>query len=176
MSTWIIDPDHSVGAFSIRHMMIAFVHGQLNSVSGTIFFSPADMTSLSAKLEIHVSSIHTGIKKRDEHLKSQDFFHADKYPEISFRSTRTERTGFNACKVHGNLTIHGVTHPVALEVTVSGPVKSPFGETSIGISGTTVVNREDFGITWNEPMEHNGLMVGKEVAVRVNIEADLAEQ
>lgn len=175
MSTWIIDPDHSVGTFFIRHMMIAFVHGQLNGVSGTIFFDPADLTSLSADIEINVSSIITGITKRDDHLRSQDFFHAEKYPAISFRSTGTERTGFSTCTVRGDLTIRGITRPAAIDVTVSGPVKSPFGETSIGLSGTTMLNREDFGMMWNEPMENHGLMVARDVAIGVNMEADLAE-
>ena len=173
MPKWIIDPDHSVGAFSIVHLMVSNVHGQLNKISGTVHFDPADMTSLAVELEIDVSSIITGVQKRDDHLKSQEFFDMGKYPVISFKSSKAERTGFSRCKVSGTLTIHGITKPIAMDVTVSGPVKSPFGETCIGITGRTVLNREDFSLTWNVPVENNGLMVGKDVEISINIEADL---
>ncbi len=175
MSKWIIDPDHSVGAFSIGHLMVAKVHGQLNKVSGTVQFDPADITGLSVELEIDVSSIITGIQKRDDHLKSGDFFNEGKYPNITFKSTGAERSGFNSVKVSGGLTIHGVTKTITLEVTVAGPIKSPFGETSIGITGTTVLNREDFGMVWNEPMDNGGVMVGRDVMISVNVEADLSD-
>jgi polyisoprenoid-binding protein YceI len=175
MSKWTIDPDHSVGAFSIRHMTIAFVHGQFNKVSGIIEYDPSDVTSLKISFSIDVSSIITGIAKRDDHLKSADFFDIDEYPNINFKSTGADRTGFNSCNVSGDLTIHDIKKPVALEADILGPVKSPFGETSIGITGSIVLNREDFGLTWNEPMENSGFMVGKEVTVTVNLEADLVE-
>jgi len=175
MSKWTIDPDHSVGAFSIRHMTIAFVHGQFNSVSGDIDYDPSDISSLNISFTIDVSSIITGIAKRDDHLKSADFFDAENYREITFKNSQVERTGFNSCKVSGDLTIHGIKKPVTLEANILGPVKSPFGETSLGITGSIILNREDFGLTWNEPMENGGFMVGKEVTVTVNIEADLVE-
>jgi polyisoprenoid-binding protein YceI len=175
MSKWIIDQDHSVGAFSIGHLMVANVHGQLNKVSGSLYFNPPDVTSLSVELEIDVASIITGIQKRDDHLKSADFFGADTHPKITFKSTKTDRTSFSSCKVSGDLTIHGITKSITIEVAVSGPVKSPFGETTIGLSGRTVLNREDFGLTWNEPVENTGLMVGKDVEISVDIEAYLTE-
>jgi polyisoprenoid-binding protein YceI len=173
MSKWNIDPDHSVGSFAIRHLMVAHVHGQFNKVSGTISFDPSNIASLTVELEIDVSSIITGIDKRDEHLKSEDFFHTDKYPKITFKSTKVEMTGYNSCKVNGELTIHGVTRPTALDVYVLGPVKSPFGETSLGISGRSRLNREVFGIAWNQPMEDGGVMVGKDADIYIDIEADL---
>ncbi|UCF87339.1 MAG: YceI family protein [Nitrospiraceae bacterium] len=176
MPKWVIDPDHSVGAFSIRHMMIAHVHGQMNRVSGTVHLDTDDITSLTVELEIDISSILTGIQKRDDHLKSQDFFNIERYPKITFRSSNAERTGFNICQVSGEITIHGTTLPLSLEVVISGPVKSPFGETSIGLTVRTTLNREDFGMTWNEPMEKDGLMVGREVDISVNIEADLTPE
>jgi polyisoprenoid-binding protein YceI len=157
-------------------MMVASVHGQLNKVTGTVQFDPSDITSLSVELEIEVSGIITGIQKRDDHLKSQDFFHIEKFPEITFKSTTAMRTGFSNCKVSGELTIHGISRPVIMDVIISGPIKSPFGETTIGITGCTVLDREDFGLTWNEPMENHGLMVGKDVTVSVDIEADLSEE
>ncbi len=174
MSRWIIDPDHSVGSFSIGHMMVAHVHGQLNKVTGTVHLDPGDMSTLSVEMEIEVSSIITGIPKRDDHLRSGDFFDIKTFPKITFRSTGTEITGFSSCKVRGELSIHGVSRSVQLDAVISGPVKSPFGETCIGITAYTVLNREDFGMTWNEPMENKGFMVGKDVDISVNIEADLA--
>jgi polyisoprenoid-binding protein YceI len=189
MPKWVIDPDHSVGAFSIQHMMMAHVHGQMNRVSGTIHLDTDDITSLTVELELDVSSILTGIQKRDDHLKSQDFFHiekypkitfrsskAEKYPKITFRSSKAERTGFNSCLVSSEITIHGITLPLSLEVEIFGPVNSPFGETSIGLTSRTTLNREDFGITWNEPVEKSGLMVGRDVEISVNIEADLTPE
>src|SRR3990172_2258057 len=125
MSNWNIDPDHSVAAFAIRHMMISNVRGQFNSITGTINFDPANPGSATVKAVIAVSSLATGIRKRDEHLLSPDFFEVEKYPEIHFRSTGVEATGGNKGRVRGDLTIHGVTRPVVLEVEYSGPVKGP---------------------------------------------------
>ena len=159
----------------IRHLMVTNVHGQFNGITGKIHFTPGDIASLRVDLVIDASRIITGIQKRDDHLKSQDFFDVGKYPEITFRSTQTERTGFYSCNVWGNLSIHGVTKLLMMEVTVSGPVKSPFGETTIGITGTTSLNREEFGLTWNEAVGKDGLMVGKEASLMINIEADLVE-
>jgi polyisoprenoid-binding protein YceI len=175
MSKWVIDPDHSVGAFSVRHMMIAHVHGQMNRVSGTVELDPSDLTSLSVKMEIGVASVLTGIKKRDDHLKSGDFFDEEKYPVITFESTKSKRSGLNTCNVSGKLTIHGISKNLDIEVEVCGPVKSPFGETSIGLACGTILNREDFGMMWNEPMEDGGLMVDRDVEVSMDIEADLTE-
>ena len=175
MSKWKIDPDHSVAAFSIRHLEVAFVHGQMNEVSGSIEFDPDDIGNLSIELEIGVSSIITGIVKRDDHMKSADFFDAEKYPTISFESAKVEKSGAAKCKVRGDLKIHGIAKPVTIEVDVAGPVKSPFGETSIGLTGRIVLNREDFDIKWNEPLESGGFMVGKDVEISVDLEADLTE-
>lgn len=173
MPKWNIDPDHSVGAFSVKHLMVAHVHGQINRLSGTVHFEPTDITSVTVECEMDVSNIITGITKRDDHLKSQDFFDAEKFPKITFRSTKTERTGFHSIRVGGEMTIHGTTKPVTFDSYVLGPVKSPFGETCIGLNAKTVVNREDFGLLWNVPLEKNGVMVGRYVEISVNIEADL---
>jgi polyisoprenoid-binding protein YceI len=175
ISKWKIDPDHSVAAFSIRHLEVAFVHGQWNEVYGTIELDPDDIGSLSIEFEIGVSSIITGIGKRDDHLKSDEFFDAEKNPTISFKSTKVDKTGAAQCKVSGDLAIHGITKSVSLDVDFAGPVKSPFGETSIGLTGKIVLNREDFGMSWNEPLDSGGFMVGKDVEVSVDIEADLIE-
>ncbi len=172
MSKWNIDPDHSVAAFSIRHMMIAHVHGQFNGISGQIYFDPENIANTSMEFEIDVESIITGVKKRDDHLKSADFFHQEQFHKISFISSSSEKTGFNTCKIEGNLNIHGITRPVTTEVEFLGSINSPFGETSMGFNAKTKLNREDFDLKWNEPMENGGYMVGKEVSIFIAIEAD----
>jgi len=175
MAKWTIDPDHSVAALRVRHFMIADVRGQFNKLSGTIYFDPPDLTSVSVEVAIDASVMTTGIIKRDEHLQGPDFLDTAKFPEISFRSTKVEITGLTSCKVAGELTVRGITKPVVLDAEYLGPVKSPWGETSIGIRATATVNREDFGMTWNEPMENNGFVVGRDVHLTLHIEADLAE-
>jgi len=176
MSQWNIDPDHSVGSFSIRHMTVAYVHGQMNKVSGTINFDPDNFADISIQFDIDVESIITGIGKRDDHLKSADFLDIENFPNISFKSKGAERTGFYSCHISGDITIHGVTKSIILEADILGPVDSPFGETTLGITGRTIINREDFGLKWNEPMGNGGFMVGKEVEITMNIEADLADE
>ena len=174
MAKWIIDPDHSVAGFAVRHMMISNVRGQFNKISGVVLFDPPDLDHLSVEAEIDAEGIYTGIQKRDEHLRSPDFFDVTRYPKIVFKSTKAEAGGGNRCKVTGNLTIRDVTRPVTFEVEYSGPVKDPFDEggTSIGFSASTEINREDFGVLWNAPME-GGVIVGKEVRITLDVEADL---
>ncbi|MBI4844817.1 MAG: YceI family protein [Nitrospirae bacterium] len=174
MATWRVDPDHSVTAFSVRHMMIAYVHGQFNKLSGSIEYDSNNPASLSMDLAIEASGIFTGIAKRDEHLKSSDFLDVEKVPSITFKSVSSEKIGFSIFRISGDLSIHGVTRTVSLEAALQGPVESPFGETSIGITGSAGVDREDFGMTWNQPME-GGIFVGKDVMITVNIEADLSD-
>jgi polyisoprenoid-binding protein YceI len=173
MSKWVIDPDHSVAAFAVRHMMVTDVHGQFNKISGTIYFDPADIPHSSLEASIDVSGIYTGIHKRDDHLRSPDFFNVEKYPLITFKSTITEITEKNRFKLTGDLTIRGITKQVVLDVSYSGPEKSPYGEISMGFTALTRVNREDYGVMWNMPLESGGVMVGKEVQIILNIEADL---
>lgn len=176
MAKWIIDPDHSVAAFAIKHMMIANVRGQFNDITGKVYFEPADIAHSSVELEVGVASVNTGIKKRDEHLLSSDFFDAAKYPKITFRSTAVEVSGANRAIVTGDLTIHGITRTAGLSVEYAGPVKDPLGDgKSMGFSASTIINREDYGMTWNEPMEKGGLMLGREAELTIDIEADLAE-
>lgn len=175
MAKWKIDPDHSVAAFAIQHMMIANVHGQFNSISGQIYFDSNKISSTTFAFSIDVNSIITGVKKRDNHLKNKDFFHHEKYPKITFKSSAVERSGFNTCRVAGDLTIHGITKPISVDVEFFGSIKSPFGETSMGFAAKTVLNRKDFDIKWNESMENGGFMVGRDVRIFIDIEADKVE-
>ncbi len=178
MAKWNIDADHSVAAFAIRHMMVTNIRGQFNQISGAIQFDPSDPARSSVEATIDISSLTTGNRKRDDHLLSADFFEASKYPEIVFRSSKVEKTGSNRGRITGDLTMRGVTRPVAMDVEYFGPVKSPpdlGGETTIGFTASLTINREDFGILWNMPLGDNDLMVGKEAQIILDIEADLAE-
>ncbi len=177
MATWVIDPDHSCAAFAIRHMALAHVRGQFTKMKGTIRFNPADKSRTSVDVEIDVASVSTGIQKRDEHLLTDDFFDQGKYPTITFTSRTVDFLDNNRCRVSGDLTIHGSTRPVTFEGEYAGPRKNPYGdETTVGFSGTTTINREDFGMMWgSEPMEGGGLVAGKEVQIFLDVEADLAE-
>ncbi len=173
MARWVIDPDHTVAAFSIRHMMITNVRGQFNTVNGTIDFDPEDITRSKVDVTIGVAGIWTGIAKRDEHLRSPDFFDVATYPHITFTSTRVEPSVGNGFRVHGDLSIRDTTKEVAFEAEWSGPKTTDDGDTCIGFSAVTVVNREDFGITWNYPLPGGGVMVGTDVTIHLDAEADL---
>jgi polyisoprenoid-binding protein YceI len=175
MAKWIIDPDHSVAAFVIRHMMVANVRGQFNKLRGVVQFDPPDVASSSVEVAIDAAGIYTGIQKRDDHLRSADFFDAVKYPQIIFKSGKVEITGARRLRITGDLTMHGITKTVTLNVDYSEPEKSPYGgETTVGFAATTKINREDFGLMWNEPLESGGFLVGRDVQIFIDGEADLA--
>ncbi len=178
MAKWNIDPDHSVAAFTVKHMMLANVRGQFNKLKGAIQFDFKDQSGFSLELTIDATGIYTGIGQRDEHLSSPDFFDVATHPAITFRSTGYKSQGDNTGTLSGDVTIHGITRPVELDVTITGPVKSPEdmgGETSLGITAKTSVNREDFDMTWNVPLAGDGVMVGTAIDINLDIEADLAE-
>ena len=173
MAKWIIDPDHSVAAFTVRHMMVSNVRGQFNRLSGAIQFDPADIAHSSVEAEIEAEGLWTGIQKRDEHLRSPDFFDVAKYPKIFFRSAKVEPAAGKRLKLTGNLSIHGVTRTVTFDTEYVGPVKGTDEETSIGFSASIRINREDYGIMWNVSLSDGGVVVGKEIQITLDIEADL---
>ena len=174
MKRWSIDPDHSVARFSVRHFMIANVEGLFSNLTGVIEFDPPDLAQLSVEANIDVKNLTTGNPERDEHLLSPDYFDAEKYPKILFKSTRAEATGGNRGKVAGDLTIRGIKRPVTLAVEFFGPVKSPFsGITCVGFSATGEVIRGEYGMTWNEAMEGGGVVTGLDVRIHMEVEADL---
>ncbi len=176
MARWIIDPDHTVAAFAVRHMMIASVRGQFNGVRGTIDFDPADPAAAWMEVAIDVPGIYTGVVKRDEHLRSPDFFAAAEHGVITFRSTKVVIRGGPRLSVTGELTIRGVTRPVTLEAEYCGPVKDPFEEEaeSIGFAASARIDRYDFGVSWNVEMGDGGVMVSREVSIFIDGEADRA--
>ena len=170
--TWQIDPAHTNVEFSVRHMMISNVKGQFQKTSGTITINGNDPTSAKIDATIDATSINTRVDKRDAHLKSPAFLDVDKFPTISFKSTKVEAAGPGKWKVTGDLTLHGVTKPAVLDVESTGtPVNDPMGNTRAGASATTKIDRKDFGLTWNQPLETGGVMVGDEVAISIDVEA-----
>jgi polyisoprenoid-binding protein YceI len=170
--TWQIDPMHTNVEFTVRHMMISNVKGQFEKTAGTITTDGNDPASAKIDATIDVSSLDTRVDRRDEDLKSPNFLDVAKYPTITFKSTKVEAEGPNRWKVTGDLTLHGVTKPVVLEVESSGPpIKDPFGNTRAGASATAKIKRSDFGLTYNKVLESGGVMVGDEVAISIDVEA-----
>src|SRR5262249_7637914 len=152
--TWQLDPAHSNVEFSVRNFMISNVKGQFETVSGTVTSDGDNPASVRIEALIDASSIDTRVEKRDQHLKSPDFLDVAKYPTITFRSTKIEPAGQGKWKVTGDLTLHGVTRPVVLDVQgPTAPMKDPLGNTRVGASATTKIDRRDFGVTWNKALE-----------------------
>lgn len=170
-STWSLDQDHSAAQFKVRHLMISDVRGNFENISATLHLDEKDITKSRVEVSIDVASINTGVNKRDDHLRSPDFFDVKKFPAMTFVSTRVEKTGPGKLTVTGNLTIKGVTRPVVLRVDGLTPeVRDPWGQIRRGASATTTINRRDFGITWNKSMDNGGVVVGEEVAIQLEVE------
>jgi len=167
-SVWTIDNTHSGVGFQIRHF-VSKVRGKFKDVKGTITADEAAWQNGSIDVEIATSSISTDNDRRDTHLRSNDFFAADSFPTIRFKSTRIERSGDNA-KIHGDLTIRGVTKPVVLEGAMTGIMKSAQGD-RVGFEASTTINRLDYGVKWNRAVEAGGAMLGDEVKIEINVEA-----
>jgi polyisoprenoid-binding protein YceI len=169
--TYEIDPAHSSVHFSVRHMMLSNVRGEFGKVSGTVKYDPQNPESSSVEATIDARSINTRDAQRDSHLKSADFLDVEKFPTLTFRSKKVQITSSNGGKVIGDLTLHGVTREVTLNV--EGPtqeVKDPWGKQRIGASATAKLNRKDFGLTWNAALETGGVMVGDEVKIEMDLE------
>jgi polyisoprenoid-binding protein YceI len=177
MAIWKLDPTHTAADFSARHMMITTVRGGFKNVNGTLDFNPDFPERSSVEAVIDTASFTgTGLDQRDDHLRSADFLDVENFPTITFKSTKVEPKSEGHAKVTGDLTIRGVTRPVTLEVEFLGQAKSPFGTTVVGFSGSTKINREDFGLTWNMALETGGWLVGKEITINVDAEAVLVDE
>ncbi len=171
VSTWKIDPAHSVAEFKVKHMMISNVKGQFAKVKGVLSLDEADITRSSVEAEIEATSINTGDGQRDTHLKSADFLHVEQYPTLTFKSTGITQTGTGELSLAGDLTIRGVTRRVVFSVEgPTPPTRDPWGNTRIGVSATTKINRKDFGLTWNAALETGGILVGDEVTIALDVE------
>ena len=169
-STWEIDPAHSSIQFGVRHLMISTVKGKFPKFTATAVADEKEPTRAVVEASIDTASIDTGEAKRDEHLRSPDFFDVAKYPAITFKSTKVEPAGDHRYKLHGDLTMHGVTKPVVLDVEATQQVKGMRGETRAGARATTKVNRKDFGINWSKTMDGGGVVVGDDVDVTIEVE------
>lgn len=170
-STWTIDPDHSNVGFSVRHFMVSNVKGSFQKHSGTVEIDDKDITKSKVEVSIDTNSVNTNVAKRDEHLRSADFFDVAKYPTMTFVSKKVAKAGKNKLKVTGDLTLHGVTKTVVLDV--EGPSKEskdPYGNFRKGVSATTKINRKDFGLVYNAALETGGVAVGEEVTISLDIE------
>jgi polyisoprenoid-binding protein YceI len=166
--TYEIDPTHTVVEFVVRHLGLAKVRGRFNEFSGTIRIAE-DVLDSSVEATIQAASIDTRSPDRDAHLRSPDFLDADNHATLEFRSTRLRRDG-DAWLLDGELTIVGISRPVTLAVEFEGGAQDPWGNERIGFSASTVVNREDFGLTWNQALETGGWLVGREVRIELSAE------
>jgi polyisoprenoid-binding protein YceI len=171
VSTWNIDPAHSHAEFKVKHMMITNVKGTFSDISGVLRLDETDPAGSSVTASIPVSTLTTGDAQRDGHLKSPEFFDADNFPALSFKSLAVDEMAESDYVVSGELTIHGVTKTVSFKVEgPTPPGKDPWGNTRIGISATTKVNRKDFGLSWNSPLETGGVLVGEEVTLALEVQ------
>jgi len=170
-TTWNIDPVHSVAEFKVKHMMISNVKGQFTAVQGTLIHNEKSVTESHVEVTIDAASINTRDPQRDAHLKSADFFDVEKFPTLTFKSTRISQVGDGELSMAGDLTLHGITRSVVF--TVEGPTapgKDPWGNTRMGASATTKINRKDFGLNWNAALETGGILVGEEVTITLDVQ------
>jgi polyisoprenoid-binding protein YceI len=167
---WQLDPVHTSVEFVARHLMVTKVRGKFTDVSGTIHLAEEPAESW-VEAKIDPVSVETGDEQRDAHLRSPDFFDVERYPDITFRSTEVEGSSPSHFLVHGDLSVHGITRPVALEVEYHGVTSDPWGGRRAGFSASTELNREDFDLTWNIALEAGGVVVGKKIRLEFEIEA-----
>jgi polyisoprenoid-binding protein YceI len=170
-STWQIDPAHSAAQFAVKHLAISTVRGAFTSVKGTVQFDDKDITKSSVDVTIDVNSVDTRQPDRDKDLRSDHFFDAEHFPTITFKSKRVEQLSPGKLKITGDLTIHGITKEVVLDVDgPTAPVKDPWGNQRMAINATTKINRQDFGVKWNQTMDNGGVVVGDDVSITIDAE------
>ncbi len=169
-TTWAIDPVHSSVEFAVRHLMITTVKGRFTDVQGTVVLDEATPSASSADITVQVASIDTREPQRDAHLKSADFFEAETFPTLTFRSTSVRNWDADGFTLIGDLTIHGVTREVALDVKNEGRAKDPWGGERTGFTATTKIKRSEFGLTWNQLLETGGLAVSDDVKISLDVQ------
>jgi polyisoprenoid-binding protein YceI len=174
-TTLNIDTTHSGIHFSIRHMVVAKVRGAFKGFSGTVQYDAENPASSSVSVSIDAASIDTGVGQRDAHLKSPDFFDVEKFPALTFQSTRVEKAGGNSLRVTGNLTIRDVTREVVLDTELLGTGKDPWGNTRVAFEAKTSIDRRDFGLKWNQALEAGGVLVGEKVEIALEIQTVQAQ-
>jgi len=170
-SSWEIDPMHSAASFTVRHMMVSNVRGEFGKTTGAVNLDDKDVSHSTAEATIDTTTLDTRVPNRDKHLKSPDFFDVEKYPTITFKSTSFKKVAPQKFKVTGDLTLHGVTKPVVLDVDAPDTViKDMKGNDRRGATATTTINRKDFGLVWNQPIETGGVAVGEQVTINIDLE------
>ena len=170
-ATGNIDPAHTVAEFKVKHMMISNVKGQFAKVTGWLTLDESDLKNSRVEALIEASSIETRDAQRDSHLKSADFFHVEKFPTLSFKSSRITLVGNGELAVEGDFTIRGLTRKVVFAVEgPTPPAKDPWGGTRVAVSATAKINRKDFGLTWNAALETGGILVGDEVTITLDVQ------
>ncbi|MCS7294532.1 MAG: YceI family protein [Chloroflexota bacterium] len=171
---WKLDKAHTNASFAVKHMLVTTVRGRFTNVDADVDIDEQDLTKSRATVTIDVASIDTGEPQRDAHLRSADFFDVEKFPKMTFVTRSIERVGEGKYRITGDLTIKDVTKPVTFEAEVVGPTKNPWGMEVLGIAAEAKVNRKDWGLTWNAPLEFGGWLIGDEV--RLNFDAELVKQ
>jgi polyisoprenoid-binding protein YceI len=169
-TTYKIDKAHSEATFQVRHLLTR-VRGRFSDFEGLIEYDPNEPERSSVRATIQATSIDTNEADRDKHLRSADFFGVDQFPTLTFTSTRVTNKGGEAFDVLGDLTIHGVTKPVTLDVSFLGKANDPWGNERVGFEAETTINRKDFGLTWNAALETGGFLVGDEVRITLSVQA-----
>jgi polyisoprenoid-binding protein YceI len=168
---WKVDSAHAAAQFAVKHLMISTVRGEFKGVTGTVNWDSEDVTKSTVEVTIDVTTVNTGEPKRDAHLKSADFFDAAKYPTMTFKSSKIEVASPGKLRVAGDLTIRGVTKAVVLDVDgPTPPIKDPWGNQRVALNATGKVNRQDFGVKWNQSMDGGGVVVGDEVNITIDAE------
>jgi polyisoprenoid-binding protein YceI len=170
-TTWNIDPVHSTAQFKVKHMMISNVKGEFTTITGTLKLDGEDITRSQIEASINADSINTRDAQRDGHLKSADFLDVENFPSLTFKSTNVSQKAEGELSVTGDLTIRGVARSTTFEVEeLSAPAKDPWGNTRLGLSATTRINRKDFGLVWNAALETGGILVGDDVTITLDVE------
>ncbi len=167
---WTIDNSHSNLQFTVSHLVISHVNGHFDSYDGSIDNSGEDLTSAKINISIDTASINTGMEMRDNHLKSDDFFNAEAFPQIKFKSAEIVKTGENTYDINGEMTVRDITRPATFKGKIGGVAIDGYGNTKLGMKVTTTINRFDYGLKWNQLTEVGGMTVGKEVEVNANLQ------
>lgn len=170
-TTWQIDASHSLVEFSVRHMMVSTAKGRFADFTGDITFDPQNLAASSVNVQIQANSVTTADAKRDEHLRSADFFDVETFPTLSFKSTRTEPIDAERVRIIGDLTIRDVTREIAFEAELNGQGVNPWGKQVVGFSAHTALNRKDYGLNWNVALEAGGVLVSDTIKVSLEIQA-----
>jgi len=176
MARWTFNEAHTAAEFSVRHMMITYVRGTFKNLQGTLEFDPDHPEAAWTEVSIDAATLWSGELERDEHLRSEDFLDVARNPRIVFRSTSVVPVARNEYRLAGDLTIRGVTRPVSLDVRYLGQCRTPFDDTRVGFTATTRIDRHDFGVSWNADLRDTGLVVGDDVFITIDVEAERPDE